>query len=353
VLSYGATGLGSGNDAPAFQAAIDAATKTSGKVIIPSPMNYYKTTNTVYIQPKSPESQAYISIEGNGKYFSQIIYSGPSNSAAVVIIGLKGGSSIKGLHVTLADNVTNSAAFDIGTNNPSGSTSGFSFDNCTAQLGKGVNNVGFRIGKIDSGYGSDISQIDWKNTTCWGPFAIIPGQIGFHFAGANSLGFTINTAGSVFCETGIKVTAGGVITLLGYLSSQNDTELWMSHSTQVAFFGGRFESSKKFLRVDQSANFPGVSITGALISDFKPADGKLFDFQAPGGLMLDNVKIENSYDYDSRMFTLGNNGGTLSIRGGAFNAADNFITQGGWRAKIENVVKLNRDYQSIGYFTNK
>lgn len=348
-----AKGNGQDNDGPAIQAAIDAAIKVSGKVIIPAANNYYKTTQTIYIQPKAPESQAYISIEGNGKYFSQIVYQGQSNSSAVVIIGLKGGSSIQGLHVKLGDGVSGSAAFDIGTNNPSGSTSGFTFKNCTAELNKGIGNVGFRVGKIDSGYGSDISQIDWQNSTCWGPHTLIVGQIGYSFVGANSLGFTLNSSAAVFCETGIRVTAGGVISLLGYLSSQNGTELWMSHSTQVAFFGGRFESSKKFLRVDQSANFPGVTISGALISDFKTPDGKLFEFLAPGGLTMDNVKIENSYDYDSRMFTLGNNGGTLSIRGGAFNATDPFVTPGGWRVKVENVVKLNRDYQSTGFFTNK
>jgi len=185
------------------------------------------------------------------------------------------------------------------------------------------------------------------------PFAIIKGQKGYHFAGGNSFLFTLLGGGTVFCETGISVTAGGCITAVGYGTSQNDTEVHLAHSTQISFTGGRFESSKRFLRVEQSANFPGVSLRDMVISDFKPADGKLFDFQAPGGLMLDNVKIENSFDYGPGMITLGNNGGTLSIRGGAFNASDPFITPGGWRTKVENVVKLNRDYQSVGYFTNK
>lgn len=351
VRRFGATGSGQDNDLPAFQAAVDAAIKVNGHLVIPSPKNFYRINDTWFIQPKE-SNQAYLNISSNGKYWSQLVYMGQSGKPAIQIVGEKWGR-IQGLACKIGDGIIDSACYDIGTSQASTSTSAFTLGNCSSEMNTGINNVGFRLGKVDGFNGSDISQIQFSNCSSWGPHRVITGQIGFAFVGHNSLQFVISSGGSIFCDTGIKVTAGGAIAILGYGTSQNNTELHMTHSTQIAFTGGRFESSKRFLKVEGSANFTGVRISDALISDFKPTDGRLFDFQGNGGLTLDNVKIESSVDYGSGMITLGNGVGTLSVRGGAFNATDPFLTQGGWRAKIENVVRLNKDYQAIGYFTNK
>lgn len=351
VRRFGATGSGNENDLPAFQAAVDAAIKVNGHLIIPSPKNFYRINDTWKIEPKE-SNQAYLNISSNGKYWSQLVYMGQSGKPAIQIVGEKWGR-IQGLACKIGDGIIDSVCYEVGTSQASTSTSAFTLGNCSAETNTGINNNGYRIGKVDGFTGSDISQILFSNCSSWGPHRVIAGQIGFAFVGHNSLQFVILGGGSIFCDTGIKVTAGGAIAIVGYGTSQNNTELHMTHSTQVAFTGGRFESSKRFLKVEGSANFTGVRISDALISDFKPTDGRLFDFQGNGGLTLDNVKIESSVDYGSGMITLGNGVGTLSVRGGAFNASDPFLTQGGWRAKIENVVRLNKDYQAIGYFTNK
>lgn len=354
IVDFGADGSGQTDSRAAIQAAIDAAIKAQGKLIIPAPNNFYRINSTLNIQPIAPESQAYITIEGNGKYWSQIVYMGPSNSSAVNIIGLKGGSSIQGLHVAIGDNISNTAAIEIGNTEVAGSTSAFSLRNCTANLNTGINNIGIRFGKIQGGTGNDISQIELNNVNVWGPFRLIPGQIGILFMGNNALGFTIEAGGIVFCETAVKITSGGVISILGLGTTHNGIEYHLAHSTQLSITGGRYELSKQFMVVEQSANFPGVSVSGVLLSEFKPENGKLIDFRAPGGLILDNLKIESSVDYGPGMITLGTNaGGSLFVRGGAFNASDPFITQGAWRVKVDNVVKMNRDYQSVGFFNNK
>ncbi len=151
ITAYGAKGDGVTDDTQAIQSAIDAAVRAKGTVYIPaSPLgdfNYYRITRTLTIvgSPSYPADQIWIAMVGQGHIDKQIVYDGPSNEPALKIIGLKGGY-LQNVKIHIADGKTNVTAFDLGTNDNSGSTGGFNFFNCTATLGNGANNRVWRLG---------------------------------------------------------------------------------------------------------------------------------------------------------------------------------------------------------------
>ncbi len=359
VKDFGAKGDGVTDDTQSIQNALDACLKTRGKLLIPAPSNFYKITNTLNIVPIAPDKQAWIHVEGWGHHGFQIVYMGPSNKPAVKIVGLKGGI-ISGMRVRLGSGVANSQCFDIGTSNDASSTSGFSFINCDAELGNGVNNKGWRLGAIKGG-NEDISQILWSNSSAWGPEgSTISGQVGFEMVGSNTLQLTWTGGASTFCEKGISVTAGGSSFFYGYGGAFNGTDFYFATSNQFGIYGGRFESGKKFLEVPSASSHPSVIISNTMISEYKPQDGKLIEFNRTGSLILDGVKIENANNrnHDGKMIWLGGTTGqgNLHVRGGAFHcSADPFFTMetpGMWRINISDVGKLNGSYQSVSYFNN-
>ena len=98
-----------------------------------------------------------------------------------------------------------------------------------------------------------------------------------------------------------------------------------------------------------------------MISEYRPANGRLFDFNRTGTLILDGLKIENAdfRNHDGKMIWLGGTTGqgNLHVRGGAFHcSSDPFFTMetaGRWRIKVEDVGKLNANYESDSYFSNR
>ncbi len=361
IKDFGAKGDGSTDDTKAIQDALNECIKAKGKLIIPAPPNFYKITNTLNIEPTAPENQVWIHIEGWGHHGFQIVYMGPSGKPAVKIIGLKGGI-IEGMRVKIANGISDAQCFEIGTSFEANSTSAFSFVNCDAELGDGVNNRGWRLGYVDGGGGADISQIVWNNCSAWGIIGkITPGQVGFENAGHNTLQLTWLGGSSTYCEKGISATAGGSQFFFGYGGAYNGTDFHIATSNQFGIYGGRFENGKTFLSVPGASSHPSILISNCMIAEYKPANGRLIDFNRTGSLIIDGVKIENvnNRNHDANMIWLGGTTGqgNLHVRGGAFHcSADPFFTMetaGRWRVKVEDVGKLNANYESDTYFTNR
>lgn len=361
IKHFGAKGDGQSDDTKAIQDAINACIAAKGKLIIPAPSNFYKITNTLAIEPKAPEIQVWMHIEGWGHRGFQIIYMGPSGKPAVKIIGLKGGV-IEGMRVRIANGISNAVCFEIGTTAAANSTAGFSFVNCDAELGDGVNNRGWRMGYLDTGGGADISQIMWNGCTAWGVNQrITPGQVGFENVGHNTLQLTWIGGGAVFLEKGVSTTAGGAQYFFGYGGSHNAVDFHIATSNSFAIYGGRFEVGKTFLQVTSASSHPSITISNALISEYRPDNGRLIDFNRTGTLIMDGLKVENDNgrNFDARMIFLGGTTGqgNIHVRGGAFNcSADPFYTvetPGRWRIRVENVGKYNSSYQTESYFTDR
>ena len=361
IKHYGAKGDGQADDTKAIQEAINACIKGKGKLIIPAPDNFYKITNTLNIEPPAGEIQVWMHIEGWGHRGFQIMYMGPSGKPAVKIIGLKGGV-IEGMRVRIANGISNAQCFDVGTTLQANSTASFSFVNCDAELGDGVNNRGWRLGHIDGGGGADISQIVWNNCSAWGlNQRITAGQVGFENVGHNTLQLTWIGGASTFCERGIVATAGGSQYFFGYGGSHNGTDFYIATSNQFGIYGGRFEVGKTFLQVTSASSHPSITISNTMISEYRPDNGRLIDFNRTGSLILDGVKIENDNgrNHDGRMIYLGGTvgQGNIHVRGGAFHCSgDPFYTvetAGKWRIRVEDVGKLNSSYQTESYFTDR
>ena len=362
VKDFGAKGDGSSDDRAAIQAAIDATINAKGKLIIPTPSNYYRINGTLFFQNKNG-NQAFFDVEGQGHWEQQIVYQGPSGKPAVVIIGMKGGTFTR-VMVKLGDGVSNSACFEIGTTDDSNSTAGFAFYDCTATLNTGTNNQGWRLGHIEGG-SADISMILFSNCKAegWpGPEGVgshWPGQVGFNVTGHNTLAITWVGGGTLFNETAVKLEQGGSLAFHSFQSSNNGLDFHLEWANVVSLYGGRFEAGKQFLKVDAMSAHPTFAVYNAIIEDYRPTThGMMFEFRAPGTLIIDGTPITRiNNDFDARMFTLStptlNPFGTFLIRGGKINSSDPFVTAEGWKVVVENVVSVSPDeLQSSGYFTN-
>ena len=353
ITDYGAIGNGIVDDRQAIQLAINACRATDGDLIIPRPSNFYRINGTLEIMPKAPDDQIYIKILGQGQSDLGIVYMGPSGQPAIKLIGLKGGS-IDNVNVRIGEGISNAVCWDIGTDELCSSTAGFTFSNCVAALGTGVNNRGWRLGFIDGKNVSDISQILWSNCTAWGNRA--SGSIGWENVGHNTYQLTWVGGGGAFLDTGVSATLGSSQFFFGIGFSQNNTDFHFGTSGQFSIYGSRFESGKQFLVVDCGSMPAGINITGTSIDDYHPENGRLIDFKGSGTLLMDNVKIARGVtDFGKNMIYLEGPHGSFIARGGTYSASDPFVTNStGWRVSIENVIRMkSTNYLSAGFFTNR
>lgn len=360
VVSYGATGNGSTDDRQAIQNAWNEAAKAKGTLYIPAPSNFYRINGTLNFKPVNA-NQAFVNVEGQGHWGFHIVYYGPSNQPAIIIDGLKAGT-IRNLKVKIGDNLTGVVGFEIGTQ-VSGSTSGFSFYDCTVELNRGANNQGWRLGHLEGG-GADISQILFSNCKVegWSAGQVngvqqhYPGQIGFNVTGHNTLALTWVGGATIFTETAVKLEQGGSLYFFGFQVSQNALDYHVLWANNIGVYGGRFEAGKKFLKVESMAAHPIVGVYNAMIEDYKPTDGNLIECNAPGTYIFDGVTMTSiNRPFNSNMIKSNapNGFGVIVVRGGKINASDPFYT-GNLRMRVEDVVRVSdNNLQSIGFFTNR
>ena len=360
---YGVKCDGLNDDTEELQAAINATIAIDGKLIIPPSATGIgcKITNTLQIVPA--DGQTFIDIESWGHHGWQLNYSGPSNQPAVQIIGLKGGV-IQGLRVRLMSGVSNSACFEIGTRLGGESTAGFTFINCDAELGDGVNNAGWRLGKVHQGDHADISQIMWVGCSAWGGGenkpANISGHIGWDVVGSNTLQLTWSGGGGNFCDKLVRCQAGGSMFFFGLGGSHNNIDFHLNSNNNFFIQGGRFEVGKTFLKCDNADGGISFHLSTVELGDYAPPNGRVFDIDRASSIIIDGLRMEGGNAKGAQTFYLGGylGVGTFIVRGGAFhNVSDPFYTvntPGKWRVSIQDVGKRgNSIHYSDSYFTNK
>jgi hypothetical protein len=366
ATDFGAKGDGVTDDTNALQAFLDATMRSHGFGEIPAPPVFYKITRTLIMGlPPTQQSFSWFDLQGSGQPGYSIVYMGPSGQPAIKMWGFKGGS-IRGVRVKIGDGITNSACWDIGTmeGTSSGSTSGFTFYDCSVELNRGVNNVGFRVGSF--GPGGDVSQIVWSNCTAWGGGGVsgnsISGQDGWQMNGPNALQFTWIGGSSAFAEHAVELNAGGAMYFFGFGGSQNRVDYYFNFSNTVTMIGNRWESGKQHIVTTPRASHMAITEIGSTVADYMPDNGRLYELRQPGTLILDGLSIQKRReigrpDFGSEMIYMESSGmGSLHVRGGAFHAAEPFYTlknPGTWYIDIKGVGKMDANYNSATQFQNK
>lgn len=160
VRDYGAVGDGVTDDAPAFQAAIDAAVVASGTLRIPSMKPGYRLNSGLTVQPVAAGQYVFMNVDCDGAN-GMLNYQGPSDSAVFTIKNWKY-SRVEGLKISLLnqDDVT---IFDIVQSSSPNyfSTGALKFSNILLGMGTGRACRGFRTGT--DGVNGDISFVDFEN----------------------------------------------------------------------------------------------------------------------------------------------------------------------------------------------
>jgi hypothetical protein len=351
--NFGAKGDGVTDDTRAFQAAIDAAIASKGKLIIPPPVKFYKITNTLHVVPVTG-SQVFMDIDawGWGNGTNCIRYMGESNRAVFKILGLKQ-AIWTGLKVGIHEGITGMQVFDIDTSKGVESTSFVTFKNIYINLGNQPNNVGFRLGHI-SGGGADISNYQWENCVVLG--SRLPGQIAYMVEGANTLSNTWMGGFVAFCDkiysnkSGLGATqsrGNGGVYFHGLGGSQNNTDFEITFESTYLISGGRFESGKRFLNVPEHSLHAAITIQGCQINDYETTDGILMYMGTAGTLLIENCMMNlKGGDFRSMIVLAGNgNKGSLMVKGGAASSPKPFYKKIGsataWRVYVEGVGKFS------------
>lgn len=367
VMSYGANPNDNVSDLAAFQAATDAARAVAGQVIIPSPgSGTYYLDGTWNIIPDA-SNQIWIDVEMLGGHAGKIRYRGPSNSAVVKIIGLKG-AIFEGLNIAIENGRSNVQIFDIVTPDPArGSTSFVTFNNFYLNLGDGVNNVGIRTGA--GSHHGDISNYNFQNMIVFGggragnPNVAIPGQYAFQNLGMNTLSMSWWGGFVAYCDRAYSNISsdgqarGNGATFFNDLGcSQNNEDFVFAFEQTYKISGGRFEASNRFMRLTANGATAHVTIESATVHDHRGVNGNLIQIDGQGtvsiiGSMFANTP-GNKYASPINISPSGK-WGALSVRNCSFTSDKIVTSSGNVDVELRGNIKLGAGFQSIGLFPNQ
>jgi hypothetical protein len=366
VMDYGAKGDGVTDDSKAIQAAINAAVKAKGKLLIPPPDKFYNVTKTLVVKHPT-DAECYMDIEAYGIPRWQIKYNGAPNTACFQFIGHRF-SVASGVKVVLG-NAEGLQAFDIDTSPLSHSTSFITYTNFHVVLGTGARQDGWRLGHV-SGGGADISCLQWNNCSVFADVQIAS-QIGWHIEGGNTLQNVWNQCfaaklGKAFSNAsgpGASATGNGACYFYGFGTSQNLLDFEIANSQSYLISGGRFESGKRFLLVGNSNVSPSIVLNAVEINDYHPTDGVLFYLDMPCYLGLTGVNIKGGHikdGFDQRMIMLYGGGegtgvGRLIVDGGSVESTISRFTNDQrnktkWYVSTRGVGRMNPDGVCVGMF---
>lgn len=367
VTAYGANPNDNVSDLSAFQAATDAARGTAGTVIIPSPgSGTYYLDGTWNIIPDA-SNQIWIDVKMLGGSAGKIRYRGPSNSAVVKIIGLKG-AVFEGLNIAIEDGRDNVQIFDIVTPDPArGSTSFVTFNNFYLNLGSGVNNVGIRTGA--GSHHGDISNYNFQNMIVFGggragtPNVAIPGQYAFQNLGMNTLSMSWWGGFVAYCDRAYSNISsdgnarGNGATFFNDLGcSQNNEDFVFAFEQTYKISGGRFEASNRFARITGNGATSHLLIESATIHDHRGVNGNIIQIDGQATVTIIGTMIANTpgNKYSQPITIAGNKWGAVSVRNCSFTS-DVIVNKVNPNADVElrGNVKLGAGFQSIGMFGNQ
>lgn len=325
VMAFGAIGNGINDDTQAFQNAFNAAIAANGKVVIPSPSNFYNLTNTVNVVPISG-NQVWIHVTAWGRG-GAIRYHGKSNRPVFRIIGLKG-ALWSGLNVAIGNGLTGVQAFDIDTTPAAESTSFVTFKDFYLDLGDQENNDGFRLGH-NSGGGADISNYQWENCTVFGTGK--PGQIAYHIEGNNTLSQTWMGGFVASCDRAYSNKSGagakndrgnGSVYFFGMGCSHNNIDYDINFEQAYLISGGRYEAGNSFLKTGVGSYHAAITVENLQINDYN--SDYLFDINTAATLVVTNCRMNKRSGAFANLVRLSSESGagTVIIDGGGTNATN-------------------------------
>ena len=345
VTTFGAKGDGRSDDTQAFQNAFNAAIAVSGKVIIPSPSQFYKITRTIDVLPLVG-NQVWIHVEAWGRG-GAVRYYGTSNKPVFKIVGLKG-ALWTGLNVAIGNGLSGVQAFDIDTTPSAESTSFVTFKDFYLDLGDQPNNDGFRLGH-NSGGGADISNYQWENCTVFGTGK--PGQIAYHIEGNNTLSQTWMGGFVASCDRAYSNSAGsgakydrgnGSVYFFGMGCSHNNIDYDINFEQTYLISGGRYEVGNSFLKTGVGSYHAAITVENVQINDYK--SNYLFDINTTATMVITNCRMNKQSGAFTDLITLSSEGGagTIIIDGGGTNA-DNLVKKerGTWKLYTRGLGKFS------------
>ncbi len=385
VTKYGAKGDGTTDDTAAFQNAINGAIADRGKIISPAPPNYYKITSTLTFGPPNGTNETQVDWEGFGNPRRHIKYTGGVGTACIQAPGLRF-STWKGVNVHLDNTTTDQIAFDIDTLGSASSNSFNTFIGCNATLGKATGQKGWRVGHLSLN-GGDISCLNWISCLVYGdPVSTSPpnpraGQIGWHIEGSNTLQNVWNQCFAAYLDTAVSNVSGtgangagnGAMYFFGFGTSQNNVDMLIGNSQSYVFSGGRFESGRRVLQVNNSNVSPSIIFQGVEINDYDPVTvtaerptnygGALFYLDMPCSLEMQgcNIKAGTHAAYGANMIRCFGGGsgtryGRVIVDGGAIEATNPFYSNGGngtnWNFYVRGVAQQNNAGVAVGMMTD-
>lgn len=351
VVAYGAKGDGVTDDWQAIQNALNAAIDAKGKLLIPPPPVRYRINRTL----EASRDQFWLYVEMQARRGQGIVYMGPSGGAAIRINGQKGGEW-RGIEAKIGDDspagqaIINSSVIEITAEGSASSTAGWSMYDCTFELNKGTGNVGVKVGRVANN--NDISQIHFNNVTVWGSGAAngnsIAGQDGYLIGTATNICQLAWYGGGLnFLDHGIHLTFGTGFSVFGLGGSQNNIDFYFEFPSPWTIIPNRFESGKQHI-VQKGGGYASIVEIGALVADYRPPTGRLFDMQTTCSLVLDGLKVEKT-TFDQRCIYLGGGSGlgTLRVENGAWRVTSSDLltveTPGRWSVRTTDVGKFDGD----------
>jgi len=345
VMAFGAMGNGINDDTQAFQNAFNAAIAVNGKVVIPSPVNYYSLTNTINVVPISG-NQVWIHVEAWGSS-GAIRYHGKSNRPVFRIIGLKG-ALWSGLNVAIGNGLTGVQAFEIDTTPAAESTSFVTFKDFYLDLGDQENNDGFRLGH-NSGGSADISNYQWENCTVFGTGKT--GQIAYHIEGNNTLSQTWMGGFVAHCDraysnksgTGAKNDRGnGSVYFFGMGCSHNNIDYDINFEQTYLISGGRYEVGNSFLKTGVGSYHAAITVENLQINDY--INDYLFDINTAATVVITNCRMNKRAGAFTDLARLSSESGagTIIIDGGGTNATNLISKEKGlWKVYSRGLGKFS------------
>lgn len=367
VQQYGAKGDGVNDDTEEFQSAINACIANKGKLVVPSPTQFYKITNTLLFTPGA-SGQVHMMVDawGWGNGTNTLRWFGPSDKPVTQWIGIKQ-ILVTGLSIGIEPGKTGVILYDIDTRSaPASSSTGSTFKSMYLDLGTGVNNVAFRLGNQSGGNG-DISNIQWENIAIYGSRK--EGQIGYLIEGQNTLSQTwmggfcafLHHAISNGGTGGTSKRGNGSLFVFGLGCSQNIVDFRFNFEQNYVVQGGRFEGSgavvagrpdlsgSKFAIIGPHSYHSSVSFRDCHISEYEPPDGDLVSMQTGGSLVMDNCE---GFRLNREIpFIIGLNGngnkGVVMINGGAYSTQPNNLIH-----KVVGATQFKAYVRGVSRYTN-
>lgn len=362
-----------GDDTVLIQTAFSTAEKIGGTVqlIVEQGAVPFLVSDTLNIVPSGGRTQVYMNLIADPGMYSRVIrWVGANNKPVFSTRGWRR-SSAHHVHIWVASgsgvvgwDIDNTGELGVNEAPPATiSSTILSFYDCSVDYDVGTTNgKGFVVG--GSGRNSDLSVYNWHNCMVAGA-AAADGHIGWDVGSANAIGFAWFGGMGMFMSKMVRARVGAEgLLAVGMHGSHNLVDFEMVGTGELQVVGGRFEWGQKMLNVTHNTpHHQTIIFDGTKAYEYYPADGSVFYVLGTPSLELRGctaVRYTGS-DFTSSLISMycdGAGAGSLSIRGGAYQASDPFFrtipgSTGVFTTYLSGAQKVNSSGISVGLFTVK